>query len=62
MMQVTEEVFLSEIHSKLNELNDVTQLAMTVAAASDQQERQRERTPNGRSHSTGKVTMETPMR
>jgi len=39
MMQVTEEVFLSEIHSKLNELNDLTQLAVTVAAACDQQER-----------------------
>jgi len=60
MMQVTEEVFLSEIHTKLNDLNDAAQTAVTIVASLESNPR--ERTPNGRSHSTGKVTMETPMR
>jgi septum formation inhibitor MinC len=77
MIQMTEELFLNDLHNKLNEVDQLVALSQEVAQISLQQDndlrsnphhhqyqvqQSRERTPNARSLSTGKVMMETPMR
>ena len=59
---------MNELHTKLNDVDEATTLATEIVLlVTNDNERvnhhaSRERTPNSRSLSTGKVMMETPMR
>jgi hypothetical protein len=49
---MSEDVFLNEIHSKLNDVDEAIAMANSIAYIVEKNS-QRERTPNGRDHSNG---------
>ena len=49
---MSEDVFLNEIHSKLNDVDEAIAMANSIAYMVEKNS-QRERTPNGRDHSNG---------
>lgn len=64
-LPVSEEFFLNELHSYLNLIDQVVSLASEIYSLSSdgaQRGNMREHTPNSRSHSNGRVVMETPIR